>query len=68
MNARSLIARKRSRSASTNRYLLDALRACPEEKVLLELKSSLSPCVTRPVEGEKFLYLVLPVRLKADQV
>lgn len=51
-----------------NRYLLDALRACPEEKVLLELKSSLSPCVIRPVEGEKFLYLVLPVRLKADQV
>lgn len=51
-----------------NRYLLDALRACPEEKVLLELKSSLSPCVIRPVEGEKFLYLVLPVRLKADRV
>lgn len=49
-----------------NRYLLDALRACPEEKVMLELKSSLSPCVIRPVEGEKFLYLVLPVRLKAD--
>lgn len=50
-----------------NRYLLDALRACPEEKVMLELKSSLNPCVIRPVEGEKFLYLVLPVRLKADQ-
>lgn len=49
-----------------NRYLLDALRACPEDKVMLELKSSLSPCVIRPVEGEKFLYLVLPVRLKAE--
>lgn len=49
-----------------NRYLLDALRACPEEKVVLELKSSLSPCVIRPVEGTKFLYMVLPVRLKAD--
>ncbi len=49
-----------------NRYLLDALRACPEDKVILELKSSLSPCVIRPVEGEKFLYLVLPVRLKAE--
>lgn len=49
-----------------NRYLLDALRACPAEKVMLELKSSLSPCVIRPVEGDQFLYLVLPVRLKAD--
>ena len=50
-----------------NRYLLEALRACPADKVILQLKSSLSPCVIRPVEGEKFLYLVLPVRLKADQ-
>ncbi|WP_458863106.1 DNA polymerase III subunit beta [Acidaminobacterium chupaoyuni] len=49
-----------------NRYLLDALRACPEDQVLLELKSSLSPCVIRPLEGNKFLYLVLPVRLKAE--
>ena len=48
-----------------NRYLLDALRACPDEKFVLGLKSSLSPCTIRPVEGNRFTYLVLPVRLKA---
>lgn len=48
-----------------NRYLLDALRACPDEKFVLGLKSSLSPCTIRPVEGDRFTYLVLPVRLKA---
>ncbi len=49
-----------------NRYLLDALRACPGEEVVLELKSGLSPMLFKPVEGDSFVYLVLPVRLKAE--
>lgn len=49
-----------------NRYLLEALRACPDEEVVIELKSGLSPCLFKPTEGEKFLFLVLPVRLKAE--
>lgn len=51
-----------------NRYLLDALRACPGEEVILELKSSLSPALFKPLEGDSFLYLVLPVRLKAEDL
>ena len=50
-----------------NRYLLDALRACPDDTFFLELKSGLSPCNIRPVKGEAFLYMVLPVRLKAGE-
>ena len=49
------------------RYILDALRFCPDEKIVLSLKGSLSPCVMRPLEGDKFLYLVLPVRLKSGE-
>jgi len=49
-----------------NRYLMDALKAAPAEKVRLELSSSVAPCVILPAEGEEtFLYMVLPVRLKA---
>ena len=47
-----------------NRYLLDALKACEEEKVRLEMTSGLSPCIVRPEKGDSFTYLVLPVRLK----
>lgn len=50
-----------------NRYLLDALRACPDDECVIELKSGLSPCNIRPVEGDGFLYMVLPVRLKAGE-
>lgn len=49
-----------------NRYLLDALRACPSDKVNISLKGSLNPIVFTPLEGEAFTYLVLPVRLKAE--
>ena len=51
-----------------NRYLMDALKAAPADRVRLELSSGVSPCVILPTEGEEnFLYLVLPVRLKAGE-
>ena len=49
-----------------NRYLLDALRACPSDSVRISLKGSLNPIVFTPEEGDAFTYLVLPVRLKAE--
>ena len=47
------------------KYLLDAFRGCDCEKVQMEFNSALSPCVLKPIEGTKFLYRVLPVRLPA---
>ena len=49
------------------RYLLDALKAVPDDHVILELSNGLSPIVLTPAEGgAKFAYMVLPVRLKAE--
>ena len=52
-----------------NRYLMDALKAAPASRVRLELSSGVAPCVILPAgEGEEdFLYMVLPVRLKAGE-
>ncbi len=50
-----------------NKYLIDALKAAPAEKLRLEFTSGVAPCVILPAEGEEsFLYMVLPVRLKAN--
>ena len=49
-----------------NRFITDALKACEVEKVRIELTSPTSPIIITPVEGNKFLFLILPVRLKAD--
>lgn len=48
------------------KYLLDALKVCQEEKIVLEMNTALSPCLIKPVEGDKFIYIVLPVRLRND--
>jgi len=52
-----------------NRFLMDAVKAAPASRVRLELNTSTSPCLILPLEGEKdnFLYMVLPVRLRAGE-
>ena len=50
-----------------NKYLMDALKNAPAEKLRLEFTSGVAPCVILPAEGEEnFVYMVLPVRLKAN--
>lgn len=50
-----------------NKYLMDALKAAPADRVRLELSSGVAPCIILPAEGEQnFVYMVLPVRLKAN--
>lgn len=51
-----------------NRFLMDAVKAAPTGRVRLELNTATSPCLLLPVEGEadNFLYMVLPVRLRAE--
>lgn len=47
------------------RYFSDVLKALDEEYVFLDMNNGVSPCVIRPIEGDGFYYLVLPVRLFA---
>ena len=49
-----------------NKYLLDALRNSETDEVKMQLSSPLSPIVLMPSEGDSFLFLVLPVRLKNE--
>lgn len=50
-----------------NKYLMDALKAAPADKLRMEFSSGVAPCVILPAEGEEnFIYMVLPVRLKAN--
>lgn len=51
-----------------NRYLLDALKAAPADEIDVCLNSGNSPCIINPADGsDKFLYMILPVRLKAGE-
>ena len=49
-----------------NRFLLDALRACDTDQVRMHFNGAVQPVVILPPEGDAFLFMVLPVRLKNE--
>ena len=50
-----------------NKYLLDALRASECDEIRIQLNGPLTPMKIYPPEGESFIFLVLPVRLKTNE-
>ena len=50
-----------------SRFLLDALKNCECDRVRIDINTALLPMVIRPEEGEDFLFLVLPVRLRSGE-
>lgn len=49
-----------------DRYLLDALNHADCDEVRLQINGPLSPMVVLPDDGDSFLFMVMPVRLKAE--
>ncbi len=49
-----------------NKYLLDALKNCETDEVKIYLNGGLAPMVIKPVKGESFLCLVVPMRLSNE--
>jgi len=49
-----------------NKYMLDALKAADTDRVRIEISGPLSPIKILPPEGEGYLFLVLPVRLRNE--
>ena len=41
-------------------------RKTHEELIKIEFNSNLSPCILKPIEGDSFVQMVLPVRLKNE--
>lgn len=49
-----------------NKYLTDALRVADTDEVNFKLNGPVSPIIILPPEGDSFLFLVLPVRIKTE--
>lgn len=45
------------------KYVLDVLKAIEDEEVQMLFNTSISPCLIRPIKGDEFEYLILPVRI-----
>ena len=49
-----------------NKYLTDALRVADTDEVRFKLNGPISPIIILPPDGDSFLFLVLPVRIKTE--
>ncbi len=49
-----------------SKYLIDVLKVIDDDNIKLELNTSISPCLVKPIEGDRFVYLILPVRLSGN--
>ncbi len=50
-------------TAFNARYLIDILKNIEDDEIVMDMTVKPGPCVIRPVEGGRFYYLALPVRL-----
>ena len=49
-----------------NKYMLDALKVCDTDEVRIMLNGPVAPILIVPNEGDSFIFLILPVRLKNE--
>ena len=49
-----------------NKYMLDALKVCDTDEVKIMLNGPVAPILIVPNDGDSFIFLILPVRLKNE--
>ncbi|MBE6038608.1 MAG: DNA polymerase III subunit beta [Anaerofustis stercorihominis] len=48
--------------AFNSRYLLEILKNLSDERIVLEIKNRTNPALIKPVDNDKYLYLIMPVK------
>ena len=50
------------------RLVIDALKTISDEDIELNCNTGISPCLVKPIEGDRFEYLIMPVKLSSFSV
>lgn len=45
-----------------SKYFIDALKNIDDDEITIEFNGSQGPCIIKPTEGDKYIYLILPIR------
>ncbi|MEG2460117.1 MAG: DNA polymerase III subunit beta [Clostridia bacterium] len=48
------------------RYMIDALKFVEDEEIYLDFTTGISPATIKPVTGNDFIYMVLPLKIKQE--
>ena len=49
-----------------SKYVIDVLKAVDDEQVMMEFNTSTTPCLVKPLTGNRYEYLILPVRIASN--
>lgn len=49
-----------------SKYILDALKVIEDDSIVMEFNTAVTPCLVKPVEGNSYEYLILPVRIPSN--
>lgn len=52
--------------AFNSRYFLEGLKNIDSEEIFIEFTTNVNPCIIKPVDGVKYTYLLLPVRISSN--
>lgn len=47
-----------------NKYLQDVFNVVRDDEILMKFNKSVNPLVITPVEGDEYMYMILPIRLR----
>ena len=50
-----------------SKYVMDALKAIEDDQIRIEFNTAVKPCLIKPLEGNSYEYLILPVRIPSNQ-
>ncbi len=46
-----------------SKYVMDMLRVIDDEQIMMEFNTGRTPCLVRPVDGDRYAYIILPVKI-----
>lgn len=46
-----------------SKYLIEILRAIDDESICMEFTNNVGPCIIKPIDGNSYIYFILPVKL-----
>ena len=46
--------------------VLEGLKNIESEEIFIEFTTNVNPCIIKPVDGIKYIYLLLPVRIASN--
>lgn len=49
-----------------SKYISDVIKSIDDEEIKIEFNSNVNPCIIRPLEGNDYEYLILPLRLTSN--